>query len=229
MVLVIIFAIVILIIAIPFIMAYAGDAVDDIRQDREDQDNAKTFGNNPKAGDIICDLTVRIEGQLDFNRSTFAGSLGLGNLVVYMGEEGGFKPIAEYKWERCRTSGTFSLLSLLSFFGNTGIGLQELALITGDSFDIEMTGMSKTNGKLLTENSKIKVWTNEVIITTSIVPIIELSSTDVPIFWETHYYLTSVKADDYRVEFVAIGGSINEMDTNKPLRYTICGPGKSSC
>lgn len=208
----------VLIIGVPISMAFAGEQWDALLQDIQDKEDAENFGNNPKTGDIICDLKIHIEGELDFDRtSPIPAFLQIGNLEVYTGNAGGYPQIVEAIWSNCRTNGTFNLAS---FFGN----IQRLALVQGDSFDLEMSGKSNTNGKPLTENSNTKVWRNEVQFTTVNIPIVELTSVDLPVSWQTDYFLTNVKSDDYQLNFFAVGGSINNMGTNKPLQYDIAKP-----
>ena len=215
-----------LIIAIPFVLAYAGDAVNDIFQNVEERKDARDFGNNPRSGDLVCDLIIRTGGQLDFDRTGIEFIEALrSNVIVYMGTQGNHPYIAEYEWKNCRDFGNFSLLSFLSNIQN----LRELTLIRGESFDLVLTGKSLTTGKPMTEDSNKKSWTKEIKITDSFIPIIELAEVDFPVSWEMTYYLTDVKADDYRISIIALGGSINNMNTNSPLKYNLCHPSKTSC
>lgn len=212
-------AVAIIIVALPITLAFAGGEIDAILQDLQDKVDAQDFGNNPKAGDIICDLRLHVEGELDFDRTSplYGTPLAIGNLEVYMGSQGNFPNVIEAVWSNCRNHGVFSLAS---FFGN----IERLALVQGDTFDLQMTGVSKTNGKPLTENSNTKVWKNKVKFTTAQIPIVELTSVDLPVSWETDYFLTNVKVDDYRLNFISVGGGINNMGTNIPLKYDVNRP-----
>jgi len=210
-------AVAIIIIGFPIVMAFAGQEIDSLLQDLEDKQDAQDFGNNPSAGDVRCDLKIHVEGELDFDRTSGIPSfLQIGNLEVYMGNAGGYPQVVNAVWSNCRIQS----FSLVSFFGN----IQRLALVQGDSFELEMTGKSNTNGKALTENSNTQVWRNDVEFTTVTIPIVELTSVDLPVSWQTDYFLTNVKIDDYELRFFAVGGSINNMGTNKPLQYDVDRP-----
>ena len=214
---------VVFVFGLPILGTYAGGAIEENQQAIDDKKDAKDFGNNPAPGKIICDLYLRVFGELDRAGSRSGGfqwPISFGeSLVVFMGTGTSHPEIAQYEWvaNSCYTQGGNSFIPLIAY--NFAVGEPGLlsVLTFGDTFTLEMTGYSKNGNGLLTEKGTIKVWTEEVKIE-------DFEFVTLPLSWSEEFFLQQVVVDDYTLELRAIDQSINEDDTNKPITYDIIAP-----
>ena len=211
---------VVVVFGLPILGTYAGGAVDDQQQQQQDRDDATTFGNNPKPGDVVCGLYLKITGELDNNRDLGFGQIELfESAYIYIDENNGL--VYEWDIDSCYTTGSNSLIPLLAYDFAPTRSLQTNAFLPtisiGDTFDLELTGFSTTGGGLLTAKTTEKRWVEEVTIK-------DFEVVNLPISWTEEFFLHNVKVDNYVVEFRGIQQSINNQDTDKPVSFTIIPP-----
>ena len=214
---------VVVVFGLPILGTYTGSALDANAQSIQDKQDAQDFGNNAGVGDIVCDLYLKVNGELDESKTNKWFELNAFDpLIVYLDENN----FLIYEWQEtsCYQVGTNSFIPLIAYNFNTGSGtgtsLQTNSLLPnitfGDSFGLELTGYGP-NGKLLTAKSTEKRWEEEVKID-------DLESVNLPIGFTEEFFLRQVVVADYSLEFRAINQSINDEDTNKPLITFIKGP-----
>lgn len=144
-----IIGIAIILIALPIVLTFAGDVVDDFADQINERDNAQTFGNNPVKGDLVCNLLIRVEGEQDLDRQNiFAVFNPLPQtLVIYMPQTGKTQ-FASGTWSDCseRTGS-----SLLSFFDIRQLTTQLDELRIGGN-DCRRTQTCGTEGTTISPN-----------------------------------------------------------------------------
>lgn len=216
---------VVVVFGLPILGTFAGGAIQANQDAIDEQNDSNVFGNNPAPGKIICDLKITVYGELDFQDSRSGGwnnsifHLGQ-SLAVFMGEGTAHPEIAKYQWVNCYKQGTMSFIPLMAYdiSGNTD-DLVLFAQITtfGDSFDLQMNGVSATNGKVLTEKSSTKVWTQRVDVK-------DWDQVELPLVWSEDFFLEKVVVDDYTLYFRAVNKQINEQGANQPISYDLLAP-----
>lgn len=205
---------VIVVFGFPVLGTYLGAEIDQNAQALQDKQDAKDFGNNAKVGDIVCDLYIKVTGELDESRD---GGFALFDSAVVYFDDGWIT----YEWQEnsCYSVGSNSLVPLIAYDFAPGSDLQTNSILPtvtlGDSFDLELTG--DYQGKLLTAKGTEKRWVETVSIK-------DFEVVDLPIRFTEEFFLRGVVIADYNLEFRAIEQSINDMDTNDPMRYTILAP-----
>jgi len=223
----------VLILFSPVIAEYSDERIKEGEEEREDANDARTFGNSVVSGDVVCDVYIRLNGELDSDRtkSSFQQITDLfasDELKVYI--DGSDITVGH---DFCFTAGsgfgsTFSLLAesySLHKIGLTPNSFTSLSiLLPADDFEIEMTGKSKTNGRLLTEgifgSNPQKLWVEPVKVEGIFFDLL-IHKDDLPVRFSVEFFLDDVKNDDYIIEFIAKGKSINNQAQDKPYIYEL--------
>ena len=221
----IIIFIILLVIGFPFIASAVATFQDEQKQSQEDRNEARSVGNNAQAGDIVCTLYVEVRGELDVDKGTniikrfFINQLpNLEALYVYIGEGTYFPQGTIAHWDHCYQKGS-NANSILPIYlatwtkaleGSQELGNELSVVSVGNSFTLEMRGVSDTTARLMTSGGKTSTWTTDVKIP-------DFKQLTVPYPFKADLVATEVLADDYTITIRASG------DT-KPFTFKIQRP-----
>ena len=220
-----IFLIIILVIGFPFISSAIAQFQDEQKQTQEDRNEAKSIGNNAQVGDIVCTLYVEVRGELDVDKGTniikrfFVNQLpNFEALYVYIGEGTYYPDGALAHWDHCYQKGSTANSILPIYLSSWQKGLEgadelgnEMSVVSvGNSFTLEMRGVSDTSSRLMTSGGKTSTWSTKVEIP-------DFKQITVPYPWKADMVATEVLADDYAVTIRASG------DT-KPFTFSVKRP-----
>jgi hypothetical protein len=221
---------VVVLFGLPILASATGNAIDDAQDSAQDKIDTGNFGNNPTVGSTVCDLYIKVFGELDYKDRNPDAWIDLGDnslfhigqaLEVYIGESTKHPEIATYEWSDCYIKGGNSFIPLIAY-SFTGISADDLSLAStvytfGDTFELEITGSSDNGNGLLTENGRKKTFTETVKIK-------DFEAVELPIGWSEEFFLTNVVVDDYTLEIRPIDQSLNNEGTNEVVYYDIIKP-----
>ena len=76
---------VVVVFGLPILGTYTGSALDANAQSIQDKQDAQDFGNNAGVGDIVCDLYLKVNGELDESKTNKWFELNAFDpLIVYL-------------------------------------------------------------------------------------------------------------------------------------------------
>ena len=216
-----------IIIGFPFITSAIAEFQEDNKQSQEDRSEARSGGNNPQIGDIICTLFVEVRGEVDVDKQKsdiqryFINALpNLEPLYVYIGKGTYFPDGVRYHWDHCYQKGKTSLSPYLSWWSKGLDGSTKLLSVVsvGNSFTLEMTGISDSNSRFLTSAGKTKTFETKVEIP-------DWKQIKVPYAWTGDFVIPEVTADDYTISIMVREQTLaGKEGSAKPFTFKVTRP-----
>lgn len=222
-------AVAVIIIGGIIIIPMFSDSFADAQEKLDDLNKATSAGNNPTIGSNVCDLKLKIYGELDISSQDSKDLWILfpfseNNLHVWINNNIAHQPFIESSWINCHivggnsVTGLYGGLSILDMLQSPNqvqpLDISGFAL--GDSFDIRIEGENQS-GQLLVDSSKRLEWIKHFQIDDG-------TAITIPYAFNHLFVLDNVVADNYTIKIYAEDKQLNNGGTNSFIEYKIFAP-----
>lgn len=221
-------AIAVIIIGFVIIIPMFSDSFAQAQETLDDINKANSAGNNPSIGSTVCDLKIKIFGELDISSQNAKDLFILfpfteTNLHVFVNEKIAHQPFIETSWINCFTIGGNSLtgflggLSIVDRIQQTQFNTLDVSGIAlGDSFTIKIEGENQS-GKLLVDSQKRISWQKRINIPDG-------TQITIPYAFNHLFVLNDVVADNYILKITAVDKQLNAGGSNSFTEFRIFAP-----
>ncbi len=221
------FAVAVIVIGLVIVLPMFSDSFAKAQESLDELNKATSAGNNPVIGDRVCDLKLKIYGELDFNnqdgKDIFIANPFEFNLTVFINDKIEHQPFIETSWINCHTIGSNSFVGLLGGMSlldmaqqNKLSSLDVTGISAGDSFTIKIEGENQ-QGELLVDSQKRISWQKRIIINDG-------SQITIPFAFNHLFVLDDVVADNYEIKITALEKRLNNGGSNSFITYKVFAP-----